>query len=241
MKTKDFTRIDNDISKLPLIEDGIMHRILSNSDDYIIHKHQIQKNSGVPENKFNTAWKNLIEKGYIIPERTQGGYKYTIVESPQMVRVQPVNNSTDGTGTTCGGTSLITTNKKTTNIPDQQVNGASSQINLKRSAGEPARQDEIKHPVEDFKWEKTQMERKISKRKILSREILNLECMRIYKESFPEVEAEFIEYGNRMLKCRLSEYDKKTIHPKILKVIQVENEINDLFEQIYGKVEEETK
>ena len=237
MKTKNYSRIDNGIAKLPLIEGGIMGRILSNSDDYIVHKHQIQKNSGVPRNKFESAWKNLIEKGYIIPQRIKGGYKYTIVESPQVPNTVCVD-STNTTGSSCTSGTLITTNKKTTNIPDLQDTGASFQINLKNSAGEPARQDVIKHPEENFKWEKTQLERKISKIKILQREVLELPCMRIYKKEFPNIEADFLLYGSRMFRCAISDFDKKVVQPKILKIMSCSKQIEELIEKIY---EEEIK
>ena len=77
-----YNKFSAELNKLPLIESAIMYRILSNNDDWIINKKQIQKNSGVGRDLFNKCWKNLIQLGYIYSTRIQGGCNYIIFENP---------------------------------------------------------------------------------------------------------------------------------------------------------------
>lgn len=66
-----------------------MLQILSNSDDWIINRETVQKNSGLKDIRFSNTWKNLQELGYIKQERLpmkngQFQYHYTIYENPEM-------------------------------------------------------------------------------------------------------------------------------------------------------------
>ena len=78
-----FTRVSihwNDHKKLNGFERAIMLEIMSNSDDFIIHKRVIQKRLGFNNSDFRTAWKSLIAKGYIIERKNGMIWEYTIFE-----------------------------------------------------------------------------------------------------------------------------------------------------------------
>ena len=102
-----FTRVSNEITlndKLTIIEIGLMTKLLSNQDTYVINKTVEQKKSGISTNSFNNAWKTLETEGYISSNKlqTKGGYKYiyTIRNTPisksiKSLEHKPLENSTN--------------------------------------------------------------------------------------------------------------------------------------------------
>ena len=107
-----FTRIPVTLYSLNGYQLAIMAQILSNRDDWNIAKKEIGKRLGFPRQKFNNAWKSLIDLGYILVKRIQGGYDYTIYEDPNSTCTIGgiCEGSTSTTGTTCAGGMLTTIN-----------------------------------------------------------------------------------------------------------------------------------
>lgn len=85
-KNNNFVRTDLGITKLPIIESGIMFKILSNTNEWIFNKDIFQNNSGIGKDRFERAWNNLIKLGYITQEKISDGksfgWNYTFTESP---------------------------------------------------------------------------------------------------------------------------------------------------------------
>ena len=76
-----------DDERLSVIDIGIMNKILSKPDDWILNKGCLQSASGIGEILFNNSWDNLKECGYItqkkvIDNRKVIGWEYTIIEKP---------------------------------------------------------------------------------------------------------------------------------------------------------------
>lgn len=122
-----FTRIPATLYSLNGYQLAIMAQILSNRDDWNIVKKEIGKRLGFPRHKFNNAWKSLIDLGYILVKRIQGGYDYTIYEEPNSTCTIGgiCEGSTSTTGRTCAGGMLTTINKNNDNTEelfDQTVN-----------------------------------------------------------------------------------------------------------------------
>lgn len=88
-KEHHFTRISNQLindERLSDCEVGIMVRILTNSDEWIINKEHLAKKSLMTKGSFTSAWKKLIEFGYIKQNKVKGKgkvyYEYEITENP---------------------------------------------------------------------------------------------------------------------------------------------------------------
>lgn len=87
-KDNPFTRISNLLindNRLSDTEVGLMVRILSNADDWIISKEYQQRKSLLTRGSFNTAWKNVVRYGYIEQTKTYSpyiSYTYKIIENP---------------------------------------------------------------------------------------------------------------------------------------------------------------
>jgi hypothetical protein len=79
-----------------------MAQILSNSDDWKIIKKEIRKRLSFTRQKFDDAWKSLIDLGYIVSKKVQRGCEYTIYEEPDF---------TSTTGSTSKDGMLTTNNK----------------------------------------------------------------------------------------------------------------------------------
>ena len=107
-----FCRIPAKLFELDGYKLAIMAQILSNKDDWNIVKAEISRRVRFPREKFNTAWKALIELGYIEVKRIQGGYDYTIYEDPNSTSTTYgiCEDSTSTTGRSCTGGILTTTN-----------------------------------------------------------------------------------------------------------------------------------
>jgi len=90
-KEHSFTRISNQLindERLSDCEVGIMVRILTNSDEWIINKEHLAKKSLMTKGSFTSAWKKLIEFGYIKQNKVKGKgkvyYEYEIIENPPL-------------------------------------------------------------------------------------------------------------------------------------------------------------
>lgn len=107
-----FCRIPAKLFDLDGYQLAIMAQILSNKDDWNIVKYEIAKRTNFSRNKFNKAWKSLIELEYIKVKRIQGGYDYTIYEDINSTSTISgiCEDSTSTTGTTCTGGTLTTIN-----------------------------------------------------------------------------------------------------------------------------------
>jgi hypothetical protein len=106
-----FSRIPANLFKLDGYQLAIMSQILSNSDDWNIVKKEIRKRIDFPRQKFNDAWKSLIDLGYISVKRIQGGYHYTIHEDPcHKSTITDIYNFTSTRGRSCAGGILTTIN-----------------------------------------------------------------------------------------------------------------------------------
>jgi hypothetical protein len=93
-----------------------MTQILSNRDDWKVVKKEICKRVGFPREKFNDAWKSLIDLGYILVKRILGGYDYTIYEDPGSTSTRDgICDSTSTTGRSCAGGILTTINNNYNN------------------------------------------------------------------------------------------------------------------------------
>lgn len=66
--------------RLSATELGILVHLLSHADTFIINKNAVLNWSKLGEITFDNAWKNLINYGYIVGKRIQGGYHWTINE-----------------------------------------------------------------------------------------------------------------------------------------------------------------
>ena len=107
-----FTRIPVTLYSLNGYQLAIMAQILSNRDDWNIVKKEISKRLGFPRQKFNNAWKSLIDLGYILVKRIQGGYEYTIYEDLSSTSTIGgiYEGPTSTTGRSCAGGMLTTIN-----------------------------------------------------------------------------------------------------------------------------------
>jgi hypothetical protein len=107
-----FCRIPAKLLELDGYKLAIMAQILSNKDGWNIVKAEISSRVRFPREKFNTAWKALIELGYIEVKRIQGGYDYTIYEDPNSTSTTYgiCEDSTSTTGRSCAGGTLTTIN-----------------------------------------------------------------------------------------------------------------------------------
>lgn len=88
-KDNHFTCISNRLiqdTRLNVYELGIMLKILSNSDEYVLHTTYLAKQVGISQGKFNKAIKHLISIGYINKEHIQGGWLWTINEIPNPLK-----------------------------------------------------------------------------------------------------------------------------------------------------------
>jgi hypothetical protein len=125
------------LNDLPIIELGIMIKILSNSDDWIINKLYLQKNSGLGRVQFSRAWNNLVKLGYITEQPIQGGWLYIITENPHSTKMTSVKNDKCqkrqvSKMTSVENDTLIITNKKT--ITNKRSNNNKKTIIVSDSA-----------------------------------------------------------------------------------------------------------
>jgi hypothetical protein len=107
-----FAKVSATICSLNGYQSAIMLKILSNKDGWNIVKYEIRKRLGFPREKFDAAWKSLIDLGYIKVDRIQSGYNYTIYEDLSFTSTTAgiCEHSTSTAGTTCAGGMLTTIN-----------------------------------------------------------------------------------------------------------------------------------
>lgn len=63
-------------------ERAIMLEVMTNSDEFIVHKSTIQKRLGFHDSDFQKAWKSLENKGYIYSFKNGMVWEYAIREQP---------------------------------------------------------------------------------------------------------------------------------------------------------------
>ncbi len=112
-----FFRLPATLLKLDGYQLAIMVQILSNNDEWNLVQAEIRDRLGFPREKFRSAWKSLIDLGYIQVRRIQGGYDYTVYED--INSTSTVYGNCEGftytTGTTCKGGILTTINNNNNN------------------------------------------------------------------------------------------------------------------------------
>lgn len=78
-------------SNLSVSAIGIMAKLLSNDENFIVHKEQVQAQSGLGVKAFNNAWNELVGKGFIKATRKHVGHivwQYTIINEPAYQNVE---------------------------------------------------------------------------------------------------------------------------------------------------------
>ena len=68
--------------RISLLAKGIMIEILSNNESYVIHKFIEKNKSKLSTYKFEKAWKELEEFGYIEMKRNWGSWTIIITHEP---------------------------------------------------------------------------------------------------------------------------------------------------------------
>lgn len=129
-KEKNFSVISNAIiqsDNLKVDESILLIYILSLPDDWSLYKTKLEKDfkeRGMSKSRFNTSWKGLINKGYIVRSRGQtdkghfNSWNYTIVENPKLSDVSKTDlseNLTVGKPTSPALSNIISTNQVNTN------------------------------------------------------------------------------------------------------------------------------
>ncbi len=69
-------------TRLDFTDIGLITWLLSNSKSYVINKNEVQKRSGLPENKFLKSWSKLQSLGYLKKKPFQRGVEWVINEIP---------------------------------------------------------------------------------------------------------------------------------------------------------------
>jgi len=93
---KQFTKISRDVTTnndLSIIEIGLITKLLSYTDAFVIHKETEQRTSGVGEIVYKKAWANLEKKGFIESTKTrdQGKYIYHYTISDSLMNEDTTN------------------------------------------------------------------------------------------------------------------------------------------------------
>jgi len=99
-----YTPINNDIlqsSQLTCEEKTILIYLLSLPEDWVVYKTVIWQKMNIGRNRFNTHWKGLVEKGYIVSVRVIDtksnlikGWNHIVYEEP-VLSEQRINQSSD--------------------------------------------------------------------------------------------------------------------------------------------------
>lgn len=95
--------------RLSSTELGIMVRILSNCDTFVLNACHIQRTSKLTDTQFKKAWNRLKELGYLKNSRIQGGYSWTVNEESEEEEATVVNNIVEHIkeeSANCGANSL---------------------------------------------------------------------------------------------------------------------------------------
>lgn len=107
-----FNRVPAKLYQLNGYQFAIMAQIISNKDGWNLVQKEIRKRVKFPRNKFNEAWKSLVELGFIKMIQIQGAWNYTINEDPEFTITNggKSENLTYTTGAHCEDGTLTTTN-----------------------------------------------------------------------------------------------------------------------------------
>lgn len=99
-----YTPINNDIlqsSQLTCEEKTILIYLLSLPEDWVVYKTVIWQKMNIGRNRFNSHWKGLVEKGYIVSVRVIDtksnlikGWNHIVYEEP-VLSEQRINQSSD--------------------------------------------------------------------------------------------------------------------------------------------------
>ncbi len=132
-KGKSYTIVPNHIlndDRLSSYAKIIMITIISNADDWIINRKEIQKRVNITHCKFEEGWELLKSLGYIEVIRRQGYFHYIINELPLSITTgsncetstsEP--RSSINTGRNCKGSNLINTNINKVETQDLSLKG----------------------------------------------------------------------------------------------------------------------
>lgn len=110
---------------------GIMTHILAQSNDFVINKTQIRKRLKLPEKKFNDAWRELMEYGYILKKslgKGKGVY-WMINEIPYY---NEESEDAKGNDTICTDANCTDTNNKVTTCTDTPLTITNFKTNTNR-------------------------------------------------------------------------------------------------------------
>lgn len=80
-----YTIFNSKILYLPADEQLIMIHILSNNDQWVLNRIEIQerlRKCGFGKRRFGKAWMNLEKKKYLLKKRFQSGVEWTVNENP---------------------------------------------------------------------------------------------------------------------------------------------------------------
>ena len=97
---KGHTRVSNHITRnenLDIIDIGLMTRLLSYSDGYVINKEVERKKTGFGVTTFNNSWSKLEKERYISSRKihTPKGYKYIyVISNLPLSEVEPLETKT---------------------------------------------------------------------------------------------------------------------------------------------------
>ena len=107
-----FCRLPANLFKLNGHQLAIMGQLLSNNDNWIIVKNEIRSRTDFSREKFDIAWKSLIDLGYINVRRIQGAWAYTIYDNPSFTSTAGgiCEDFTSTAGRHCAGGMLTTIN-----------------------------------------------------------------------------------------------------------------------------------
>lgn len=93
-----FTSVSNSIttkSGLSVPAIGLITKLLSNKESFIIHKEKERQRSGIGEKSFNKAWAELVDKGFIIAQKHRTRFtvwQYYIINQPDHAQNQDLRN-----------------------------------------------------------------------------------------------------------------------------------------------------
>jgi hypothetical protein len=203
-----FTRIPATLYSLNGYQLAIMAQILSNRDDWNIVKKEISKRLGFPREKFNNAWKSLIELGYIHVKRIQGGIDYTIYEDLKSTCTTGgiCEGSTSTTGSSCAGGMLTTINKN-------------NDYNTEESSDQPVNEP-VQKTIKEIPDEKNSNlhQKFVELKKMYPSEVIRPDCRRYYlKSDLKRCEDIYSKYLNKGL----------LTHSKVLECLETELQVRN--------------
>lgn len=143
-KTDNYSVISNDLitsKEISPEEKTILFHLLSLPNDWKLYKSNLEKhyNGNITKGKFDTAWKGLIEKGYLIGKKVKGengkfnSWEYEVHEVPvtdipktEESEIGVVENSTPHNQTDKQNTNKQNTNLQSTKEQSNIINNTST-------------------------------------------------------------------------------------------------------------------